>query len=64
MRTAITTSLVACLAALSLSGCAAYNVASTAVDVTTTAVSTTAHVVGYVVTAPFGSDDADKKKDD
>ena len=55
---------IICLAAFSLSGCAAYNVASTAVDVTATAVGATAHVVGYVVTAPFGSDDADKKKDD
>ena len=56
--------LAACLAAFGLSGCAAYNVASTAVDVTTTAVSTTAHVVGYVVTAPFGHDHSDKKQDD
>ena len=56
--------LIACLAGLSLSGCAAYEVASTAVDVTTTAVSTTAHAVGYVVTAPFGHGDSDKKKDD
>jgi hypothetical protein len=62
---------VICLAAFSLSGCAAYDVGSaavdvtsTAVDVTTTAVSTTAHAVGYVVTAPFGSSDSDKKKDD
>ncbi len=52
------------IAAFSLSGCAAYEVASTAVNVTTTAVGTTAHVVGYVVTAPFGSDDSDKKKDE
>jgi hypothetical protein len=46
---------------LSLSGCAVYEVASTAVDVTTTVVSTTVDVVGAVVTAPFGHDDADKK---
>jgi hypothetical protein len=48
---------------LSLSGCAVYTVASTAVDVTTTVVSTTADVAGAIVTAPFPSSDDSKKKD-
>jgi hypothetical protein len=56
--------LACCLAAVSLSGCAVYNVASTAVDVTTTAVGTAVDVTSAVVTAPFGHDDTDKKKDD
>lgn len=50
----------ACLAvAFSLSGCAVYEVASTAVDVTTTVVGTTVDVVGVVI--PSGHDDSDKK---
>jgi hypothetical protein len=44
-----------------LSGCAVYEVASTAVDVTTTVVSTTVDVAGAVITAPFGHDHSDKK---
>ena len=52
----------ACLVmAISLSGCAAYTVASTAMDVTATVVGTTAHVVGAVVSYPFESSDSDKK---
>ena len=47
--------------ALSLSGCAVYEVASTAVDVTTTVVSTTVDVASAVITAPFGHDHASKK---
>ena len=44
----------ACLAvAFSLSGCAVYEVASTAVDVTTTVVGTTVDVVGRCDHAPF-----------
>ena len=46
----------------SLSGCIAYDVASTVVDVTGTVVGTTAHVAGAVVSAPFGHGDSDKKK--
>ena len=49
--------------AASLSGCAAYAVASTAVDVTTTVVGTTAHVAGAIISYPFSSSDSDKKKD-
>lgn len=52
--------------AVSLSGCAAYEVASTAVDVTTTAVSTAADVGGAVVSTAAdtvsGSSDEDKDK--
>ena len=62
MRVAIIAS--ACLVlAMGLSGCAVYTVASTAVDVTTTVVGTTAHVAGAVISYPFSSSDSDKKKD-
>jgi len=61
----------ALLLALSLSGCVAYDVASTAVSVTGTAVGAAGTVVGgavdvasAIVTAPFGSDDSDKKSKD
>jgi hypothetical protein len=50
---------------LSLSGCVAYEVASTAVDVTAsvagTVVGTAVDVTGAVISAPFGHDDTDKK---
>ena len=48
-------------AGFSLSGCAVYNVASTAVDVTTTVVGTAVDVAGDIITAPFPSSDSDKK---
>ena len=52
----------ACLVmAVSLSGCMAYTVASTAVGVTTTVVGTTVDVVGAVVSYPFESSDSQKK---
>jgi hypothetical protein len=38
----------------SLSGCVAYDVASTAVDASTTVVGGAANVAGDVITAPFG----------
>ena len=60
MRAAIIAS--ACLVmAAGLSGCAAYTVASTAVDVTATVVGTTAHVAGAIISYPFESSDSDKK---
>ena len=62
MRAALIASAVIALGA-SLSGCIAYDVASTAVGVTTTVVSTTADVAGAAISAPFGHDDSDKKKD-
>ena len=55
--------LIVIAAAFALSGCVAYEVASTAVDVTTTVVGTAADVAGDVVTAPFGHDDPPKKPD-
>ena len=60
MRTAVIT-FVVIAAGVSLSGCAVYNVASTAVDVATTVVGTAADVAGDIVTAPFPSSDSDKK---
>jgi hypothetical protein len=48
-------------ATLGLSGCAVYTVASTAVDITATVVSTTADVAGAIITAPFPSGDSDDK---
>ena len=62
MRTVTTIPAVIALG-LSLSGCVAYEVASTAVDVTTTVVGTAVDVTGDVISAPFGHDDTDKKKD-
>ena len=57
--------VASCLAAaVSLSGCAVYNIVSTAADVTTTVVGTTVDVASDIVTAPFGHSDSDKKKDD
>jgi hypothetical protein len=51
-------------AGFSLSSCAVYAVASTAVDVTTTVVGKAADIAGDIITAPFGHDEADKKKPD
>jgi hypothetical protein len=48
-------------AGVSLSGCAVYDVASTAVDVTTTVVGTAADVAGDIIIAPFSSSDSEKK---
>ena len=49
-------------AAFALSGCIAYDVASTAVSATTTVVGTTVDVAsGAVCTVACGSDDHDKK---
>ena len=49
-------------AAFGLSGCEAYDVASTAVSATTTVVGTTVDVAsGAVCTVACGSDDHDKK---
>lgn len=61
MRAAIIASAVIALG-LSLSGCVAYDIASTAVSVTSTVVVTAADVAGAVVSAPFGHGDSDKKK--
>jgi hypothetical protein len=49
-------------AGLSLSGCAVYEVASTAVDVTTTVIGAAVDVVGAVI--PYRQTDADKKSKD
>jgi hypothetical protein len=59
MRAIITISAVVALG-LSLSGCVAYEVASTAVDATTTVVGGAVDVAGAVVSAPFGHDSDDK----
>jgi hypothetical protein len=61
MRAIITISAVLVLG-MSLSGCVAYEVASTAVDATTTVVGGAADIAGDVITAPFGhdSDKSDK----
>ena len=44
-----------------LSGCVAYDVASTAVDVTGSVIGTAADITGDVVSAPFGSGDKKSK---
>ena len=68
MRAALMVS-VCIAAAISLGGCAVYEVASTAVDVTTAVVGTAVDVAGDavdvagdVITAPFPSSDDSKKK--
>jgi hypothetical protein len=65
MRAIITIPAVVALG-LSLSGCVAYEVASTAVDATTTVVGGAVDVAGAVVSAPFGhgSDKSDKSDSD
>ena len=45
-----------------LSGCAVYEVASTAVSATTTVVGGAANIAGTVVTAPFGGSDKSEDK--
>jgi len=61
MRAIISISAVIVLG-ISLSGCVAYEVASTAVDATTSVVGGAADVAGDVISAPFGhsSDKSDK----
>jgi len=61
MRAIISISAVIVLG-LSLSGCVAYEVASTAVDATTSVVGGVADVASDVISAPFGhgSDESDK----
>ena len=54
IRVPATVAVFAAMAAI-LSGCIAYDAASTVVSVGATAVSTTASVAGAVVTAPFES---------
>ena len=56
--------LIVLAAAFILTGCVAYDVASTAVSVTGTVVSTTADVAGAIVTAPFGHDSDSEKHSD
>jgi hypothetical protein len=60
-RVAVTAAVFAGMAVL-LSGCIAYDAASAVVSVGSTVVTTTADVAGDIVTAPFDSDDSDKKK--
>jgi hypothetical protein len=63
MRAILILSAIATLG-FGLCGCVAYDVASTAVDATTTVVGGAADVAGAVVTAPFGrGDSSDKPKD-
>jgi hypothetical protein len=59
MRAVIASAIIAL--GLGLSGCVAYDVASTAVDVTTSVVGAAADVAGAVVSAPFGSSDKKPK---
>jgi hypothetical protein len=60
-RVSVTVAVFAGMAIL-LSGCIAYDAASTVVSVGATVVTTTADVAGDIVTAPFGGDDTPKKK--
>ena len=63
MRAFLIASAIVTLA-LSLSGCVAYTVASTAVGVAGTAVGvagTAVSVTGDIITAPFGGSDDDDK---
>jgi hypothetical protein len=61
MRAIISISAVVALG-ICLSGCAAYEVASTAVGATTSVVGGVADVTGAVVSAPFGSSEKDGDK--
>lgn len=49
--------------AIALSGCAVVNAGSAVVGAGASVVGTAADIAGDVITAPFGSDDSDKKKD-
>ena len=59
MRAAIASALI--ILGFGLSGCVAFDVASTAVDVTGSVIGTAADVTGDVVSAPFGSSDKKSK---
>jgi hypothetical protein len=59
VRTPVTAAVFAGMTVL-LSGCIAYDAASTVVHVGATAVSTTADVAGDIATAPFDHGDAKK----
>ena len=59
-RLAVTAAVFAGMAIL-LSGCIAYDAASTVVDVGATVVGTTVDVAGDIVTAPFDRDEPKKK---
>jgi hypothetical protein len=61
IRVPVTAAVFAAMGAI-LSGCIAYDAASTVVSVGATAVSTTATVAGAVVTAPFESGGSEKEK--
>jgi hypothetical protein len=62
MRAIISISAVIVLG-VSLSGCVAYEVASTAVDATTSIVGGAADVAGDVITTPFGHSSDKSGKD-
>jgi len=66
MRVVLALGAIAMLA-VGLSGCAVVSAGSTVVSLgasmATTVVGTTADIAGDVISAPFGSDDSDKKKD-
>ena len=59
-RVLVTAAVFAALV-LPLSGCIAYDAASTVVGAGVTVVRTTVDVAGDIVTAPFGSSDPKKK---
>jgi archaellin len=59
-RVPVTAAVFAGMAIL-LSGCIAYDAASTVVDAGATVVSTTVDVAGDIVTSPFDGDDSKKK---
>jgi hypothetical protein len=61
MRIAVTLSALL-LAGFTLSGCAVAEVGGAVVGVAGSVVSTTVHVAGAVLTAPFPSHDSDDKK--
>jgi len=60
-RVPVTAAVFAGMAIL-LSGCIAYDAASTVVDAGATVVGTTVDVAGDIVTSPFDGDDTPKKK--
>ena len=60
-RLPVTAAVFAGMAVL-LSGCIAYDAASTVVDAGATVVGTTVDVAGDIVTLPFDSSNSDKKK--
>jgi hypothetical protein len=60
-RVPVTIAVFAAVTVL-LSGCIAYDAASTVVDAGATVVGTTVDVAGDIVTSPFDGDAYDKKK--